>query len=97
MQNLFDFIAANTAVFIGLLVFVVFTIGFVLALRTQSGRDALGMAAVRFAVAALAMAEKWLDQQIAGWRLAALEGHPRPLHPIVQAQTELQSWISRQT
>ena len=93
MQTVTD----NLPFIIGLVVFVLFTAGLVLAMRTETGRDALGMAAVRFAVAALAMAEKWLDQQIAGWRLAALEGHPRPLHPIVQAQTELQSWISRQT
>ena len=94
MQQLFDFLAANTAVVIGLVVFVVFTIGLVLALRTEAGRDALGGAAVRLAVAALAFAEKWLGRQIVGEQPAAIDARQvPPQHPIVQAQAELQSWL----
>lgn len=96
MQDLFDFITNNLPLVIGLLVFVVFTIGLVLALRTPAGRDTLGKAAVKLAVAALAFAEKWLGEQITSQRLAALDGDVQPLHPIIQAQTALQSWLGRQ-
>jgi hypothetical protein len=96
MQNLFDFIAANTAIFIGLLVFVVFTIGLVLALRTESGRAALARASVRLAVFALAMAEKWIGKQINGDKLAHMAdngGAVPPQHPIISAQVDLLCWL----
>ena len=50
MQNVFDFITANLPLVIGLLVFVLLTIGLVLALRTPGGRDAMAAAAVRLAI-----------------------------------------------
>lgn len=64
MQDFIDLITNNLTFFIGLFVFVVFVIGFVLALSTQAGRDALGKAAVKLAIAALGFAEKWLGLKI---------------------------------
>ena len=94
MQNLFDFIAANTAVFIGLVVFVLFTIGLVLAMRTPDGRDALAKASVRLAVFALAMAEKWIGGQIQAEKLTHIDARQvPPQHPIISAQVELLGWL----
>ena len=97
MQDFIDLITNNLAFFIGLFVFVLFTVGFVIAMLTPAGREALGRAAVRFAVAALGFAERWLGGQITGDKLRHMAdngGHSPEQHPIVQAQTELQSWLA---
>jgi hypothetical protein len=65
MQNLIDLITNNLAFFIGVFVFILFVVGFVLAMSTETGRNAMGKAAVRFAIAALEAAEKWLGLEIA--------------------------------
>ena len=96
MQDFIDLITNNLAFFVGLFVFVVFVVGFVIAMLTPQGRDALGRAAVRFAVAALGFAEKWIGREITGEKLAAIDARQVPAqHPIVQAQVELQSWLDR--
>jgi hypothetical protein len=96
MQDFIDLITGNLAFFIGLFVFVVFTVGFVIALLTPTGREALGKAAVRFAVAALGFAEKWLGREIVGEQQAQLDARQTPPeHPITQARSELQSWLGR--
>lgn len=59
-----QFLTDNTGIIIAAAVAVVFVIGLVLALRTERGRVALGNAAVRLAVAALGMAERWLGHLI---------------------------------
>jgi hypothetical protein len=43
---------------------VLFVIGLGLALRTEGGRQALAGGAVKFALAALALAERWLGSVI---------------------------------
>lgn len=83
MQDFIDMITNNLAFFIGLAVFVIFTIGFVLALSTETGRASLGRAAVRLAVAVLGFAERWLGKEIV----------PATHHPVTQAQVNLQSWL----
>jgi hypothetical protein len=95
MQQVIDIITSNLAFFVGLAAFIIATTGLVLALRTDAGRDALGTAAVRLAVAVLAFAERWLGGEVRNKRLAALEGDPQALHPVVTAQTDLQSWLAR--
>jgi hypothetical protein len=98
MQDFIDLITNNLAFFVGLFVFVVFVVGFVIAMSTQAGRDALGRAAVRFAVTALGFAEKWLGREITGENLAAIDARQAlAQHPIVAAQVELQSWLQQQT
>ena len=47
-------------VVIGVVVIGVFVVGLVLATRTEGGRQALAGGAVKFALAALALAERWL-------------------------------------
>lgn len=84
----------NLPLILGGIVFVLFTVGLVLALRTQSGRDALARASVRLAVFALGLAEKWLDKQITGEKLAHIGARQiPPQHPIVQAQSDLRFWL----
>lgn len=51
-------------VIVGVVVFVVATVGLVLALRTEGGRDALAGGAVRFALALLTLAERWIGEQM---------------------------------
>lgn len=51
-------------VVIGLVVVGVFVLGLVLATRTEGGRQALAGGAVKFALAALALAERWLGSVI---------------------------------
>lgn len=93
MQDFIDLITNNLGFFVGVFVFVVFVVGFALALSTESGRAALGRAAVKLAVAALGFAEDWLGREITPARLASINGDAQPLHPIVQAQVDLQSWL----
>ena len=96
MQNVIDTVMGNLPFFIGLFVFVVFTVGFVIALLTPAGREALGTAAVRFAVFVLSLAEKWLDREIVGEQLDSLAANGiAPQHPIIRAQASLQSWLDR--
>ena len=97
MQSFIDLIVNNLAFFIGLLVFVIFTIGLVIALLTPSGRETLGRAAVRFAIAALKAAETWMGRQITGEKLDAINARQvAPQHPIITAQVNLQSWLDGQ-
>lgn len=64
MQDFINLIVSNLAFFTGVFVFAVVLTGLVLGLSTTAGRDALGKAAIRFAIAALKMAETWLGLQI---------------------------------
>lgn len=43
---------------------VLLVIGLALALRTETGREALAGGAIRFALAALALAERWLGSVV---------------------------------
>ena len=84
----------NLPLIIGGIVFVLFTAGLVLAMRTPDGRDALAKASVRLAVFALAMAEKWIGRQIQAEKLAHIDARQvPPQHPIISAQVELLGWL----
>lgn len=91
MQDFIDIITNNLGFFIGMFLAGVFVAGFAIALSTASGRDALARAAVRFAVAALAMAERWLGREIDKAHVQA-RAVP-PVHPVAQARADLQSWL----
>ena len=98
MQNLIDLITNNLAFFLGLFVFVIFLVGFVIAMLTPAGRDALGRAAVRFAVAALKAAEAWMGREINGEKMAQMRkaGKAPVQHPIINAQVTLEQWLRDQ-
>lgn len=64
MQSVIDLIIDNLAFFVGVFVFAVVLTGLVIGLSTRAGRDALGKAAVRFAITALKAAEAWLELEI---------------------------------
>jgi hypothetical protein len=89
-----EWLMENVALVVAVVVFVIFTVGLVLAMRTPGGRDALAAASVRLAVAFLGMAERWLGQQ------------PEPPQPgesrtvykqteIALARVQLTAWIMR--
>lgn len=61
-----EWLHANLSVVVFVVVFVLFTLGLTLALRTPGGRDALAGGAVRLALAFLALAERWIGQQAPG-------------------------------
>lgn len=59
-----DAVAEWVPVIVGAVVFVVFALGLWLALRTEGGRETLAGGAVRFALALLALAERWIGGQM---------------------------------
>ena len=90
MQNLIDLVVSNAAFFVALLVFVVFAAGFAVAMTSETGRAALGRAAVRLAIAALAFAERWLCREIDGEPRGADARH------LSHARAELAAWREMQ-
>lgn len=90
-------VTANLPLIVGIVVFVVFTIGLVLALRTEGGRESLAAGAVRLALAMLALAERWLGHQMEPVTLQGATG-PRTVYkqtPITLARVELTAWLAR--
>lgn len=68
----------NLPLILGGMALILFVIGLVLALRTPGGRNALATAAVRLAVAFLALAERWLGGVIMPpEQRNAVKGSPR--------------------
>ncbi len=89
-----DWLMENLALVVAVVVFVIFTIGLVLALRTAGGRDKLAGAAVRLAVAFLGLAERWLGEQL---EQQALDGGVT-LHQqseVLLARVRLTAWMQR--
>lgn len=83
---------ANLSVVVFVAVFFVLTA--FLALRTPSGRDALGAGAVRLALACLALAERWLGTQLQpvtleDGRTVYRDGH------LTLARVQLTAWLAR--
>lgn len=92
-----EIVSANLPLIVGAVVFVIFTAGLVLALSTASGRDALADAAVRLAVAMLALAERWLGRQMEPVTLKGPAGE-RIVYkqtPVTLARVELIAWLNR--
>jgi len=90
-----QFLTDNWPLILAGLALVLFVVGLVLALRTQSGRDALAAAAVKLAVFALALAERWLGGMI---EPAALGDSIRDYRrPIILAHAELTGWLDRRS
>jgi hypothetical protein len=84
MQNWIDLIVSNAAFFVAFFVFVVFVVGFVIAMFSEAGRAALGR------IAALAFAERWLCREIDGEPRGADARH------LSHARAELAAWREMQ-
>lgn len=88
-----EFVSQNLGLILGILAFVVFVVGLVFALRTEQGRNTLAGAAVRVALAALALAERWIGQQLEpDTATGALDAQE---HEIVAARRWLHAWLDR--
>lgn len=89
-----DWLMENLALVVAAVVFVIFTIGLVLALRTPGGRDALAAAAVRLAVAFLGLAERWLGDQLEPTSLpSGVTLHQQS--EVTLARVRLTAWMMR--
>lgn len=88
-----EFVSNNLGLILGVLALIVFAVGLFFALRTEAGRNSLAGAAVRVALAALALAERWLGrQEIAFDAVSTSEGQE---HEIQAARRWLRSWLDR--
>ena len=88
-----EFVSNNLGLILGVLAFIVFVVGLVFALRTEQGRNTLAGAAVRVALAALAMAERWIGTQLEP--PAAMGALDAQEHEIVAARRWLHAWLDR--
>jgi hypothetical protein len=77
----------------GVLALVLFVAGLVLALKTQGGRDTLAAAAVKLAVFALGLAERWLGEMMEPPALGSSVDDYQ--EPVTQARAGLQTWLNR--
>ena len=72
-----------------------FIVGLVLALRTQAGRDKLAAAAVKLAVFALGLAERWLGKMIEPETIGdSIRDYKQP---VTSAREELAAWLGRRS
>ena len=78
-----ELVTENLPLILGAGALALLVIGLALALRTESGRDALAAAAVRLAVTALGFAERWLGRQV----------EPAGLGSVQYARGELRHWL----
>jgi hypothetical protein len=81
-----EFVTENLPLILGLIIFGLFVIGMALALRTEGGRERLAAAAVRLAVAALGVAEGWMQRQ--------MEPAAAGLGAVKNARDELRFWLA---
>lgn len=89
-----DWITNNPLLVAGIvLALVLFVVGLVLALRTQGGRDTLAAAAVKLAVFALALAERWLGGMLEPPAMGSSVDDYQ--EPVTQARAELTAWLNR--
>lgn len=87
-----ELVTENLPLILGAGALVLFVIGLALALRTPGGRDALAAAAVRLAVTALGLAERWLGRQVEPVTLENGRTVYGPT-PVSQARTDLRHWL----
>lgn len=92
-MSLNEVVSENLGLIVGGLVFVLFAVGLVLALRTEGGRNTLAGGAVRVALAALALAERWIGSQIV-IKPAAADATAQE-HEIQAARRWLHAWLDR--
>jgi hypothetical protein len=88
-----QFLADNWLLILAGLALVLFIVGFVLALRTQGGRDTLAASAVKLAVFALGLAEKWLGKMLEPPAIGRSVADYQ--QPVTSARADLQGWLKR--
>lgn len=92
-----EFVTDNLPLIVGVVVFIIFTVGLVLALRSEAGRESLAAGAVRLALAMLALAERWLGNQMVPQVINGADG-PRTVwrdSQIRLARVQLTAWLER--
>ena len=90
-----EWVTDNLPLILGGIALALFVIGLALALRTQSGRDTLAAAAVKLAVFALALAERWLGSMV---EPAGIGDSIRDYRqPVTSAKDELTGWLGRRS
>ena len=87
-----EWLQANLSVVVFAVVFVLFTLGLVLAMRTAGGRDALAGGAVRLALAFLALAERWIGDQLEPQALAGGVTEYQQSR-VTLARVQLTAWL----
>ena len=88
-----DWITDNWLLILAGIALALFIVGLVLALRTQGGRDTLAAAAVRLAVFALGLAERWLGKMA---EPAAIGDSVADYQaPVLRARVDLKDWLKR--
>ena len=88
-----DWITDNWLLILAGLALVLFIVGFVLALRTQGGRDTLAASAVKLAVFALGLAERWLGKMLEPEAIGdSIRDYKQP---VTSARAELKGWLGR--
>jgi hypothetical protein len=92
-----EWIMDNIGVVLVIVIGGLFVIGLVLGLRSEDGRRRLAEAAVRFAVTALALAERWLGTQITVPvdEPVVIMDAPRDSE-ILLARVRLTAWLKRE-
>lgn len=90
-----EFVSNNLGLVLGILALIVFAVGLVVALRTETGRNSLAGAAVRVALAALAMAERWIGRQEIAFDAVSTDSTEGQEHEIEAAQRWLHTWLER--
>lgn len=91
-----DWITENLGLVLAGVIGGLFVIGLWLGLRSEEGRRRLAEAAVRLAVTALGLAERWLGTQIpAPDEPVVILDEPRDSE-ILLARVRLTSWLKRQ-
>ena len=88
-----QFLTDNWLLILAGLALALFVVGLVLALKTQGGRDTLAAAAVKLAVFALGLAERWLGKMIEPATIGdSVQDYQQP---VTTALAELQGWLGR--
>ena len=90
-----DWITDNWLLILAGLALVLFIVGFVLALRTQGGRDTLAASAVKLAVFALGLAERWLGKMLEPPAIGRSVADDQA--PVMRARVDLKGWLNKRS
>ena len=89
-----QWVVENIGLVAGVIVFILVMVGLVIALQTEGGRNSLAAAAVKVAMAALALAEAWLRGEIESQKTEAwAHGLAVQENEIELAQKALRLWL----
>ena len=90
-----QFVTDNWLLILAGLALVLFIVGLALALRTQGGRDTLAASAVKLAVFALGLAERWLGKMLEPPAIGrSVQDYQQP---VTTARADLQGWLNKRS